>query len=153
MNRAERRRQQRRQNTTTRYASGNVTDLPGHYDQGAAGELAPKVPGRHRFIALASYVVPDAAVRGELDGTGMTFLDHENRLSFSVGCIDCEGQVPDIGPDSVCPAGDAWIDEGDEFAGVEPCFEGQHLWETTAGAVAPGTRCTDCGTPFDGYRL
>lgn len=53
---------------------------------------------------MCTYSVTDESVRGEMDGTGQTYLDHETRIGMNLGCYDCEQQYPDVTPDTVCPA-------------------------------------------------
>lgn len=79
------------------------------YDQGGAAQLPPKVPGSHRWVALASYVVTEAEVREEMASRAgaaftPTLLDNRNRWAFSIGCVDCGQQYPDVTPDDVCAA-------------------------------------------------
>lgn len=90
--------------------AGVITDT-GQWEQAAAmGRLPAKVPGRHRWIATAAYVVPEAMVRNEVrwqtgdQSGGPTYLDHEARFDFSLGCWDCEEPLGVITPDTPCPA-------------------------------------------------
>lgn len=52
------------------------------------GMLEEKKPGRHRFVAVATYAVSHESVTQE-DG-GSMILDQENLLFVDIGCIDCE---------------------------------------------------------------
>lgn len=77
------------------------------YDQAALGQLPPKAVGKHRWVALASYVLTEAEVRSETasrEGGAFkpTLLDNRNRWAFSIGCVDCGQQYPDVTPDTVC---------------------------------------------------
>lgn len=58
-------------------------------DQGASGALPEKVPGEHRFMVAASYVVSAEELRGAFEGDQM-HLDHESRFALVMGCYDCE---------------------------------------------------------------
>lgn len=104
MNRAERRRQERLERKRVRVGPGVVESIPGVYDQGRTASLPPKQPGKHRWILTCSYVVTEESVRGEMDGTGESYLDHETRFAMGLGCWDCEQPYPDITPDTICPA-------------------------------------------------
>ncbi len=75
------------------------------------GRLPDKVPGRHRWIATAAYVVDThtaARFAGE-DPDGVSYLDNESMFSLACGCWDCEQVVSDIDPKSPCPAGDSEV--------------------------------------------
>lgn len=114
MNRAERRRQARAQlrdlaaRPDVDKIAGVWTELDQH-DIGAQGVLPEKIPGKHRWMAMAAYVLTDAMVRNEQahqagEGGPMTILDHETRFEFSIGCWDCEQPFPVATPDTECPA-------------------------------------------------
>lgn len=106
MNREQRRRAARR---------GEVVEAPGGVrfrelgrgDDGSAGSFGPKERGKHRWGAFAVYAVSEALVRHEMGykaGDPQTILDHETRVSFHIGCVDCEMPYPEIDADSACPA-------------------------------------------------
>lgn len=111
MNRAERRRQARQRAKDTRgrmeVATGDnvvVAGLGYHYDATQPGtELPEKQAGVHRWVAIATYSVPDPWGYDQ-DGPHMLGLDA--LVYVGLGCYDCE--VPwsdDVG--HVCPAGGA----------------------------------------------
>ena len=61
--------------------------------------LPEKKKGRHRFIAMASFILSDEAAYGAYGGSDMDapILDGENLWDLSVGCIDCEQPMsPDL---------------------------------------------------------
>jgi len=54
-------------------------------------QLPPKKPGRHRFVAIATYAISEENVQSMyVDDGNQVHLDHENLWDLSVGCIDCE---------------------------------------------------------------
>lgn len=53
-------------------------------------DLPPKKKGRHRFIAIASFVTSDEAIRKGYSGEEQAIFDSENLWDFNFGCIDCE---------------------------------------------------------------
>lgn len=78
----------------------------GLYDTGTGTELPPKIPGRHRWVVVCGYTITEPTVTAMASGQPVsTFLDHENRFSIAMGCLDCEQQWPDILPGSYCPDG------------------------------------------------
>lgn len=112
MNRAERRRQERAaaKNSARKQpvivGQGIVaTELPGHrFEAKPMKPLPPKEPGKHRWIAIASYVVSDVQARDAMAVDIPKFLDHESMFDIGIGCWDCEEPLPAVGADSVCPA-------------------------------------------------
>lgn len=52
--------------------------------------LPEKKPGRHRFIAVASFVTSEETIHASYEGSGVGLFDHENLWDFAFGCIDCE---------------------------------------------------------------
>ena len=77
------------------------------YEARKPKELPPKVPGRHRWIAIASYTMTVESVRVARDADIPKYLDQENLFMLAVGCYDCERQLGDIEPDSICMAAGA----------------------------------------------
>jgi hypothetical protein len=59
------------------------------FDQGALGKLPDKEPGRHRWVVLATYTVPQTLLAAAMSGARVN-LDHENRIGINAGCLDCE---------------------------------------------------------------
>jgi hypothetical protein len=113
VNRSERRRQERAQARSARQkmpvmmvGDGIVAgELPGHQFEAQGGAaLPPKVPGHHRWIATAAYVVRDVDAEKANDAEHFTFLDHENLMYLAIGCWDCEEPLGKIKATSTCPA-------------------------------------------------
>lgn len=115
MNRAERRRLARQQAKEAQrptpvlmVGDGIVASaLDGHVFEGVPGrDLPTKVPGKHRWIASASYVLTDLEASQALDKDVPKFLDRENLFYLGIGCWDCEQPLGDGGikADSACPA-------------------------------------------------
>ena len=50
----------------------------------------PKVPGKHRWLAAASYELSDQQCLEAMRAKAEIRLDHENRVMLTVGCWDCE---------------------------------------------------------------
>jgi hypothetical protein len=65
-------------------------------------KLPPKQPGKHRWVASASFVmdIPDRLLA---DVDTKKFLDDKNLMYIGVGCWDCE-QVYTECVDQPCPA-------------------------------------------------
>lgn len=105
-NRQERRRQARRKTPVVIAGDGIVaTELPGHQFEGRPrADLPVKVPGKHRWIAMVTYVLNDIQARDALDESIPKFLDAENLHYLAIGCWDCEAVLGDIQADSRCPA-------------------------------------------------
>jgi hypothetical protein len=79
--------------------------LPGEvYEAKPHAELPAKVPGQHRWICAASWVVPVGVVENAYDPDVIKLMDHENLMSLSLGCWDCEQPLGAITPGSTCPA-------------------------------------------------
>lgn len=76
-------------------------------DARALAKMPRKVPGQHRWIATAGYVVTEEQAAGGND----VILDHESRFQFGVGCIDCEQEFNEA-RGTPCPVGDDWGDDG-----------------------------------------
>ena len=82
-----------------------ATTVPGEtYVANPQAELPAKVPGQHRWIATAGYVLDMNQVYATRDPDMPKFLDEENLFMISVGCYDCEQPIGVIEPDSHCPA-------------------------------------------------
>jgi hypothetical protein len=82
-------------------------ELPGHrYEARPHAQLRTKVPGRHRFVATAAWVLSDLDVEGAADPDRLKLMDSENLLSLAIGCWDCEQPLGAIEANSTCPAGD-----------------------------------------------
>ncbi len=54
-----------------------------------ATTFAAKPPGRHRWMALATYVLSDEEARMAHEGVPV-LLDQPHLAAFHVGCLDCE---------------------------------------------------------------
>lgn len=107
MNRQERRRQERSHKKTPVLIAGDgiVAAALGHkYEATGGAEPPPKVPGKHRWVAVGSWVLSDLAVEKAHDPDTLKFLDNENLMSLSIGCWDCEQPLGEIHPGSHCPA-------------------------------------------------
>ena len=56
----------------------------------AYGSLEDKRPGRHRFVAIATFSLShESALEASKPGNSV-MLDQENLLFVDIGCIDCE---------------------------------------------------------------
>lgn len=115
MGRAERRRQERidRKRGEARARAGEVVGVEqGHvwrsagdmFEAGKFKDLPAKVPGRHRWIATATYSLSEKAVAGAYDPGELKFLDQENLAFVLIGCWDCEKALGEVAADSACPA-------------------------------------------------
>jgi hypothetical protein len=83
-----------------------AAELPGHrYEAKPHAELPAKVPGQHRWIATAAWVLSPEAVAGASDPDVLKYMDHENLMSLALGCWDCEQPLGAIKVGSHCPAG------------------------------------------------
>jgi len=56
----------------------------------AFARMSVKVPGRHRWIGLATYALSDEQARLAHEG-GPVLFEIEMLAGFSIGCLDCEG--------------------------------------------------------------
>lgn len=81
------------------------TEVPGSTDSGSMGKLVRKVPGKHRWTAVAAYALTE-----EQAMAGMTenhpdpvLLDHELRMEVGISCWDCEMPYPMV-HDQPCAA-------------------------------------------------
>lgn len=86
-----------------------ASELPGHtYEAKPHAELAPKIPGKHRFVAMGSWVLNSVDVEHAHDVDMLKFLDSENLMHLSIGCWDCELPLGDgeggCTVDSTCTA-------------------------------------------------
>lgn len=113
MNREERRRQAHKQRRADRgkrpvlvVGDGIIAaEIPGHtYEARRMAKLRPKVPGKHRWMAIGSWVLSDEFAAGAMDPDLMKYLDNENLFDLSIGCWDCEQPITSVGYGSVCPA-------------------------------------------------
>lgn len=109
MNRAERRRRERthRKDRQPVVIAGDgivAAELGQRFEARPHATLPDKVPGRHRWIATAAYVLTDSAVEAAGNPDVLKFLDHENLMSLAIGCWDCEQPLGVIERDSRCPA-------------------------------------------------
>jgi len=105
--RAERRRQERedRRRAAIIVGDGIVATGIGHrYEAIPRAQLPDKEPGKHRWFAVASYVVTPETAATAFDPEKIKFLDQENLFMLAVGCWDCEEQLGTIEADSRCPA-------------------------------------------------
>lgn len=104
MNREQRRRQQR-QDAALIVGDGIVaTGLGQRYEAIPHAELPTKVPGKHRWIATAGYVMTEPQVAAADDADTIKFLDQENLFLLAIGCFDCEQPLGQIEFGSTCPA-------------------------------------------------
>lgn len=107
-NRAARRRAARAHNRQPVIIAGDgivAASLPGERYEAKPHALLPeKVAGEHRWIAAGSWVMPDTFVEHADDADVVKLLDHENLMSLSIGCWDCEEPLGKIAYGSRCPA-------------------------------------------------
>lgn len=112
--RAQRRLRQKQQKATPVLIVGDniAATAVGDYYEGKARQnaLGDKVPGKHRWVAMATWSLASMDPKGFLDADTLKFLDHENLTNLTIGCWDCETPLGDgtrgtIKHDSVCPAG------------------------------------------------
>lgn len=110
MNRAERRRHERRPDRVIIAGDGLIAYPTGEMfrSENAAGRMPAKRDGVHRWVVIASYVATAEQARTAFDVDALKIMDHENLLSLSLGCIDCEQALGQVDADSRCPAGDEW---------------------------------------------
>lgn len=109
--RAEARRQAREDRKRTRtvlVGDGIIATAVGHHYRATGGaEIPPKVPGRHRFIASAAYVITAEQAATAYDGDARHVLGPDQLINLAIGCWDCEeplGVAGGITWDSPCPA-------------------------------------------------
>lgn len=76
----------------------------GTYEADPRTELPAKVPGQHRWIATAGYVLDMNQVYAANDPDMPKWLDQSNLFMLAVGCYDCERTLGTIQPGSHCPA-------------------------------------------------
>jgi hypothetical protein len=112
VNRAERRRQERaaakRKAAPMIVGDGVIaTSLGQTYDGSAVkgAELRAKVPGEHRWVATASWVLSMEQVEGAFDVDRIKLMDQENLMYLGIGCWDCEQPLGVVEVGSHCPAG------------------------------------------------
>lgn len=91
VNRQQRRQAQRRgvyvdsETMTAATSAGHQFALPK-----LMADLAPKVPGRHRWILSSAYNVTDQEAHEAHEGVSKVLMGPEKLISFGVGCWDCE---------------------------------------------------------------
>lgn len=91
MNRAERRRHDRAQRKQPVIVLGGnmvAASLGEQFEAKPGTELPTKEPGEHRWIAIASFVVPTPGMLARDDVRKV--LGPHNMLDINVGCFDCE---------------------------------------------------------------
>ena len=113
MNRAERRRQERAHAKGERVIIAGAgiiaSPLPGRFrSEDAAGRMPAKQKGKHRWVVVTSYTLPEGTDPGEWagDAANPALLDHESLLLIGVTCWDCE--QPHGMAAMRCPAGNEW---------------------------------------------
>lgn len=82
-----------------------ATALSQHYPASAAAgaQLADKVPGVHRYVAVGAWVIsPDQL--DVMDTDQPKFMDHENMMYLAIGCWDCEEPWSTETAATPCPA-------------------------------------------------
>lgn len=106
-------------------------EVPGSTDSGAMGQLPAKVPGEHRWTAVAAYVLTSAQVQAGMtpDHPDPVLLDHESRLDIGISCWDCEMPYPLV-HDQPCGS------EAEDVPGVTDPAE-DNLAETPPIGVLP----------------
>ena len=112
MNRAERRRHAREHQKQPVLIAGDgivAASLGKTFEARPTADLAPKVKGKHRFVAVAAYVMDDDAIEHAFDADKLKFLDNKNLMTLSVGCYDCEEPLGKISRSSVCRGGDGTL--------------------------------------------
>jgi hypothetical protein len=67
-------------------------------------ELPDKVPGKHRWIATAAYVISQEIADHAYEADVPKYLDQQSLFHLGIGCYDCERPLGDITADSVCLA-------------------------------------------------
>lgn len=116
-NRAERRRQARHREAVIIKGPGEgiagfVAAGSGHVQRAApSADLPPKVPGHHRWVVTAAWVVDDTVAAEAFDTKARHLMDNGHLLDIGVVCWDCEqplgdgtGQAGTIQVGSTCPA-------------------------------------------------
>jgi len=82
--------------------------MPEHFPNTPMGSLPPKVPGKHRWTAIASYSLSDVEAATAVQGKEPVLLDAAHLFCpVEVGCLDCQERYQDVA-DKLCPAGDDW---------------------------------------------
>jgi hypothetical protein len=100
------RKAQRRDKPTIIVGHGMIATPTGQFDEARPmAQMPDKIPGKHRWIAIACYIMSDDQVSKAMDPKELKFLDHESMYELSVGCWDCEKQLgSQIAWDSKCTA-------------------------------------------------
>jgi len=57
--------------------------------------MPSKVPGRHRWIGIASHTLTDETARRAHEGATVKF-GVQTLIGFSIGCLDCEEPYEDV---------------------------------------------------------
>lgn len=82
-----------------------ATSLEGStYEAVGHAELPSKVPGEHRWVASASWVLSLDQVEHATDVDRIKLMDQENLMYLGIGCWDCEQPLGSIKVGSQCPA-------------------------------------------------
>lgn len=79
-----------------------ATSLGQQYEAIGGAQLAPKIPGKHRMIATAAYVLTDDQATAMTDNAALKVLGPDSLMYLGIGCWDCEQVLGEAGP--VCPA-------------------------------------------------
>lgn len=93
MNRSERRRAARKGSRATVLDSETgygVAGLGRTHRSTPMAELPDRVPGRHRWVAVAGYVLTDDQARLGAEGATQVVLSPNMLYVFGISCIDCE---------------------------------------------------------------
>lgn len=107
MNRADRRRAARAHAKQPVLIAGEgilAMPIAQQYEARRFAKLPDKTEGKHRWMAVGSWVLNDDQARDAHDPDVKKFLDHENLFDIGIGCWDCEQTILEAGHDSRCPA-------------------------------------------------
>lgn len=107
-------------------------------------QLPPKEPGRHRWVALASYTLTDDEAAGAVDGVAVR-LDTAHLFSpVGIGCLDCERRYTDARAEP-CEAEDEWTERVAVDADLAGDLDGEAKEALRAGIDLVGrTGATGC---------
>lgn len=82
-----------------------ASEIPGFtYEAKPRAELPPKIPGKHRWIVTAAWILSEESVEHAFDPEHIKHMDSENMLEIGIGCWDCEQPLGLIEYGSRCPA-------------------------------------------------